>query len=109
MDIMYIWGYDLSWLIIIDLVKMAIIRIQDGPEEQATLQNTVSRQSFVGRREGSRVFSMGGSVYSKVRQSGSKRISKDIRISTQGLPMPPKTGVVNVSAPGVSSGQKPLW
>jgi len=27
-DVIKIWGYDLSWLIIIDLVKMAIIRIQ---------------------------------------------------------------------------------
>merc|ERR1719247_551430 len=36
-DLSYIWMYDLAWLIIIDLVKMAIIRIQDGPGEQAIL------------------------------------------------------------------------
>ena len=49
-DLLMIWAYDLAWLIIIDLVKMAIIRIQDGPEEQATLGSTVNRQSFNASR-----------------------------------------------------------
>merc|ERR1719197_1848231 len=31
MDMLYIWIYDFAWLVIIDLVKMSIIRIQDGP------------------------------------------------------------------------------
>merc|ERR1719183_2783080 len=63
MDILKIWIYDLAWLVIIDLVKMAIIRIQDGPEEHATIGTTVSRQSFHGRRAGSKIFSMGGTAY----------------------------------------------
>merc|ERR1719311_1009290 len=35
-DMALIWAYDFSWLIIIDLVKMLIIRIQDGPIQSVT-------------------------------------------------------------------------
>merc|ERR1719238_289542 len=62
-DLMAIWAYDLAWLVIISLVKMMIIRIQDGPGEQATLSTTMSRNSFHGRRSGSKVFSTGGTAY----------------------------------------------
>ena len=90
-DIMNIWIYDLCWLIIIDLVKMAIIRIQDGPAVESSLAATVSRQSFHGRREGSRIFSQGGTGYAKIGES-KLRLSKDIRMSISGVPMAPKSG-----------------
>ena len=72
---------------------MAIIRIQDGPGEQATLSTTMSRQSFHGRRSGSRILSTGGGMYRKVGNGDrkSKRISGDVRVSLQGVPMAPKT------------------
>merc|ERR1719238_2052091 len=86
-DIAAIWIFDLSWLIIIDLVKMAIIRIQDGPGEQASLASVTSRNSFHGRREGSRVMSSGGTAYKPV---SSMRVSKDVRLSISGQPMTPR-------------------
>ena len=88
-DIAKIWGYDLAWLIIIDLVKIAIIRIQDGPDEQPTLATTFSRNSFHGRRSGSRVLSAGGTSYKAAGRAS--RLSKDVRLSITGVPMMPKT------------------
>merc|ERR1719331_786978 len=73
-DLAYIWAYDLSWLIIIDLVKMGIIYIQDGPGEQATPSASMTRNSFHGRRSGSKVLSSGGTAYKPV----SNKISKDV-------------------------------
>ena len=66
-DVFHIWMYDLSWLIIIDLVKMLIIRIQDGPGHQPTLSLAMSRPSY-----------------------GATKVSKDIRVSLSGVPMPHK-------------------
>merc|ERR1719331_1753028 len=73
-DVGAIWAYDLCWLIIIDLVKMGIIYIQDGPGEQATLSASMTRNSFHGRRSGSKVLSSGGTAYKPV----SNKISKDV-------------------------------
>jgi len=84
-DIGATWLYDLSWLVIIDLVKMAIIRIQDGPGEQASLSSTITRNSFHGRRSGSRIVSQGGSAYTRV--AGKPTMSKDVRLSLSGMPM----------------------
>merc|ERR1719387_243170 len=89
-DIGLIWAYDLAWLIIIDLVKMTIIRIQDGPGEQAILNAAAfSRQSFHGRRSGSKIISQGGTAY---KPAGSRRLSKDVRLSIGGTPMTPRGG-----------------
>merc|ERR1719343_1357425 len=60
-DVALIWAYDLLWLVVIDLVKMAIIYIQDGSTGGA---------SVVPRR------------------SGGVSVSKDLRISLNGTPMP---------------------
>jgi len=114
MDIAKIWLYDLAWLIIIDLVKIAIIRIQDGPDgEQPSLSTTMSRNSFHGRRSGSKIFSVGGSEYKKsgvVRPSRSMRVSKDIRLSAQGMPMLPKTSGTVTGAPSQPAAKSgALW
>jgi len=102
-DIAKIWAYDLAWLVIIDLVKIAIIRIQDGPDDGgASVNSTMSRNSFHGRRSGSKIFSVGGSEYKKsgaVRPSRSMRVSKDVRLSAQGMPMMPKTSGTVTGAP----------
>jgi len=94
-DVGSIWLYDLSWLIIIDLVKMTIIRIQDGNEVQATLEGTVTRNTFHGRRSGSRIIGADGTQYKAVgaRRSGAPSMSKDVRISMSGMPVP-KTDLV---------------
>merc|ERR1719387_3430303 len=89
-DIMAIWAYDLSWLIIIDLVKMFILRVTEGPGEQAILNAAAfSRQSFHGRRSGSKIISQGGTAY---KPAGSRRLSKDVRLSIGGTPMTPRGG-----------------
>merc|ERR1719327_2157893 len=72
-DMMLIWAYDFAWLIIIDLVKMTIIRIQDGPSSVAD----ATSQNFGTSKSGSRSTS----------KSGAKKLSKDIRISMSGMPM----------------------
>merc|ERR1719453_917855 len=59
-DLGMIWAYDLAWLIIINLVKMSILRIQDGPGEQQSLTDTFSRNSFHGTRAGSKIVSANG-------------------------------------------------
>jgi len=103
-DIAYIWAYDLCWLVIIDLVKMTIIRIQDGP--QTSVDDVgVSAQSFTGRREGSRIISKDGTQYKAItaRRSGAPSLSKDVRISMTGMPVP-ATGM----ASGAAGGGK-LW
>jgi len=97
-DIVNIWIYDLAWLIIIDIVKMTIIRIQDGPGDNEGVNNTKSRQSFHGRRSGSRVFSAGGTGYKAIRAS---QMSKDVRISMSGMPK------VSVAPAGGNGGK--LW
>jgi len=102
-DIAAIWMYDLCWLLIIDLVKMAIIRIQDGPEQQSILNvSGFSRQSFHGTRTTSKVYSTGGSSYVK------SRLSQNVRLSIDGRPMAPKNMDQGVaSAPGPKQGK--LW
>jgi len=70
-DIAAIWIYDFCWLIIIDLVKMLIIRIQDGP-----MVSVDDKQSRNGMR----------SSKSQAR-SKSGALSKDVRLSVQGTPM----------------------
>jgi len=85
-DLGMIWAYDLTWLIIIDLVKMAIIRIQDGPGQQATLSGTMTRNSFHGRRSGSRIHSTGGTAYKKIGMSDKTSVSA-VRMSISGQPM----------------------
>jgi len=89
-DIAGIWLYDLAWLIVIDLVKMSIIRIQDGAEEQVSLSAIQTRNSFHGRRSGSKIFSTNGTLYKKVapsRRSGAPALSKDLRVSMNGTPL----------------------
>jgi len=89
-DIAAIWAYDLSWLIIIDLVKMAIIRIQDGSEKEVSLMQ-VNRQSFAAVRA------------SRASKAGSKRSSKlgsDVRISISGQPMTPRGTTITPGAKG---------
>merc|ERR1719478_979486 len=74
MDVLKIWAYDLCWLIIIDLVKMMIIRIQDGPVEGVN--------SIKGRNRLSK-------SVSKIGSKGSKsKVSKDLRVSLSGTPLP---------------------
>lgn len=63
--------------------------IQDGPDEQPTLATTFSRNSFHGRRSGSRVLSAGGTSYKAAGRAS--RLSKDVRLSITGVPMMPKT------------------
>jgi len=65
-DVLAIWIYDFSWLVIIDLVKMLIIRIQDGAAAPEV-------------PEAARV--------SGTRRSGAPKMSKDIRISISGQPI----------------------
>merc|ERR1719198_971909 len=79
MDMAAIWAYDLSWLIIIDLVKIMIIRIQDGP--------IVGVNETTSRNFNSRSRSTSKSV-SKVRRSGAPSMSKNLRVSINGTPMP---------------------
>merc|ERR1719238_927394 len=84
-DLVNIWLYDLSWLVIIDLVKMTILRIQEGPEQQAALDLTGGiRNSFHGTKKGSRIVSTGGSEY--IRKSMARR-SQGMRISHTGAPV----------------------
>jgi len=70
-DMLKIWAYDLSWLIIIDLVKMGIIRIQDGP--MTSVADTKSRNRAFGSKAGPGRMSKG--------------LSKDLRVSISGRPM----------------------
>ena len=94
-DIMGIWAYDLAWLVVIDLVKMSIIRIQDGAEEQVSLSSIQTRNSFHGRRSGSKIFSTNGTLYKKVapsRRSGAPALSKDLRVSLNGSLLSPRAG-----------------
>jgi len=96
-DIVGIWLYDLAWLIVIDLVKMSIIRIQDGAEEQVSLSAVQTRNSFHGRRSGSKIFSMNGTAYKPVvapRRSGAPALSKDLRVSMNGTPVTPRGGLI---------------
>jgi H+-transporting ATPase len=93
MDIAKIWAYDLCWLVIIDLVKMSILYIQEGPQDGASLNTTTSRNSFHGTRRGSRLMSMGGSEYQKIAAAGARpRLSTAVRMSQQGTPMSPRGG-----------------
>lgn len=74
MDLAKIWLYDLSWLVIIDLVKMMIIRIQDGPVisvDDTTSRNSFSRPSQAGR-------------------TSKARLSREVRLSITGQPMKTK-------------------
>lgn len=79
-DVATIWAYDLSWLIIIDLVKMTIIRIQDGGAQEQSLTQAMNRQSFMRA-------SRAGKSSSK---SSSTKLGSDVRISISGQPMVPK-------------------
>jgi len=86
-DIAAIWAYDLSWLIIIDLVKMSIIRIQDGAGEQVSLE-AVNRQSFANVRA-----SRASKRSSKV---GAPKLADGVRVSISGQPITPRgTSVVD--------------
>ena len=77
-DMALIWAYDFSWLIIIDLVKMLIIRIQDGPIQSVT--------ETKGRNYTSR--STSKSISGTRRSGAASKINKDIRVSLSGTPMP---------------------
>ena len=63
-DAYAIWIYDFSWLLIIDLVKMTILRIQEGPP-QPTVAET-----------------------SRARSKSGAKVSKEVRLSVQGTPLP---------------------
>jgi len=73
MDIVMIWLYDLSWLIIIDLVKIGILKVTEAPT--SGVNDSVAR---------SRSKSLSGAAG---RRSGAPKLSKEIRISMQGTPM----------------------
>jgi len=75
MDVALIWLYDLSWLIIIDLVKMTIIRIQDGPMVGVEDVKGRNRPSFTGSKASGTV------------RRGSKMVSKNLRVSVNGTPI----------------------
>jgi len=74
-DMIRIWLYDLSWLVIIDLVKMGINKLQEEPQAGVNDENT-SRNSFART--------------SKAGKAASSKLSKDIRVSATGMPMPKK-------------------
>jgi len=76
-DVVAIWTYDFSWLIIIDLVKMLIIRIQDGP--MVSVDDTKSRNRISG-------VGTSGSK-SIARRSGAPSLAKEVRLSISGQPM----------------------
>jgi H+-transporting ATPase len=78
MDVLLIWAYDFSWLIIIDLVKIAILKLQEGPT--SSVEDTVGRN---GMMRSSRSRSKSGSV---TRRSGAPKLSKDLRVSLSGAP-----------------------
>jgi len=77
-DILKIWLYDLSWLVIIDLVKMAILKLQEDPSQG--VEDTVGRNGMM-RNSGSR-------SKSGTRRSGAPKLSKDLRVSLSGAPLP---------------------
>lgn len=84
-DMAKIWAYDLCWLIIIDLVKMAIIRLQDGEKEtEVSVLSTATRQSFGGARASRASNARPSQV--RPRKSGAA-LSQDVRISIQGRPI----------------------
>ena len=78
MDVAKIWIYDFSWLIIIDLVKISILKLQEGPSEG--VDATVGRNGMM-RSSTSR--SKSGTV---TRRSGAPKLSKDLRVSLSGAP-----------------------
>ena len=80
-DIAYIWAYDLAWLVVIDLVKMAILRITEGPVEP--VEDVASRNSFASR------------------SSRSKSLARSRSIST-GVP------AVSIAMPSGAPGKKEL-
>ena len=71
-DIAYIWAYDLAWLVIIDLVKMAILRLTEGPVEP--VEDVTSRNSFAARGSRSKSLATSRSI-SGVRPSSPLRFS----------------------------------
>jgi H+-transporting ATPase len=99
MDIALIWAYDISWLLIIDMVKMGINHLQGG-EKKA--MEAFSRQSFAGGVRASRA-----SKSSRPR-SGAPSISKDVRISVTGAPMTPRGGELSGPVTG-APGKEYLW
>jgi len=78
-DILGIWIYDFSWLIIIDLVKMGILYITEGPKQSV---------ADVQGRSRSKSTSRAAAPGSTTRRSGAPKLSKEIRVSMQGTPMP---------------------
>ena len=85
-DLGAIWVYDLAWLIIIDLVKMSILTIQNGPGDQQSLTDPVSSKSFHGTRAGSRIVSANGTEY--IRKSMARRSQGGgVRVSMNGMPI----------------------
>merc|ERR1740124_2135657 len=73
LDVLKIWMYDFSWLLIIDIVKM-----QEDPS--SGVEGTVGRNGVM-RTSLSR--SKSGTV---TRRSGAPKLSKDIRVSLSGTP-----------------------
>merc|ERR1719424_2753808 len=78
MDVAKIWIYDFSWLIIIDLVKISILKLQEGPT--SGVDDTVGRN---GMMRSSKSRSKSGTV---TRRSGAPKLSKDLRVSLSGAP-----------------------
>ena len=81
-DIAAIWAYDIAWLLIIDLVKMSINKVQNV--EQAAMSSVTSRNSFTaGPRKSS----------SKTSTRASKAgMKSDVRVSISGQPVTPRGG-----------------
>jgi len=76
-DLATIWAYDFSWLIIIDLVKMGILKITEVPVAGVSSTTGRSRSKSLSTTPGD------GS-----HRSGAPKLSKEIRVSVQGTPMP---------------------
>jgi len=79
-DVGVIWAYDFAWLIIIDLVKMMILKLQEEPT--TGVDSTVGRNGVL---RGSKSVSQARSK-SGTRRSGAPKLSKDLRVSLSGQP-----------------------
>jgi len=94
-DIMGIWLYDMSWLLIIDMVKMSINHLQNVNQTE-TMGLSGPRSSKAGRASSSRP------------RSGAASLSKDVRLSISGAPMTPR-GAQPANVVAGQPGKEYLW
>jgi len=98
-DILGVWLYDLSWLLIIDIVKISINKLQNN---ETVAMEAFSRNSF-GGKAGGRASKAGATRLSK----GGPSISKDVRVSLSGGLMTPRGAMP--SAPVAGGGKEYVW